>query len=388
MRACNATWVILAETVIRCIPVVGQLVDARDIIKGFVEVAANRPAGATATMANRSAWSAADPHKQLAGTLNMATPLNPQEIFLIERYTSDEYFWQMREAWAEMVKLGYECLDIFMRNLPADYRKRQLPYQHDVVWGERILPNFQSGLDYLNKAWILLSRGDKSGLAYTGSVSSNVAGYIRDYNTDLMREPPVLDAIPDAESRFKGQMTNANRHASNMDRSVAGALVPGSLTVRFYEDVRGSLGAPSSWPVYRLNDKVRVRTGDDVKVSGIYLPDADHSIPVYMIAGFMPAHQARIGFNPDTDWQREKVDTTWTLVERIADSGGGTPGAPDAVVAGIRLRAAAGEACPCTGWWVTPAAANSRRRFQTGEPMPDLRSSWGATIWQWDDVQG
>lgn len=61
-----------------------------------------------------------------------ATPLNPQEIFLIERYTSDEYFWLMREAWADMVKLGYECLDIFMRNLPADYRKRPLPLKTGV----------------------------------------------------------------------------------------------------------------------------------------------------------------------------------------------------------------------------------------------------------------
>lgn len=34
----NAPWAILAETVIGCIPVVGQLVDARDIIKGLVEV--------------------------------------------------------------------------------------------------------------------------------------------------------------------------------------------------------------------------------------------------------------------------------------------------------------------------------------------------------------
>lgn len=36
----NAPWAILAETVIGCIPVVGQIVDARDIIKGLVEVAA------------------------------------------------------------------------------------------------------------------------------------------------------------------------------------------------------------------------------------------------------------------------------------------------------------------------------------------------------------
>lgn len=34
----NSPWAIFAETVIGCVPVLGQLVDARDIIKGLVEV--------------------------------------------------------------------------------------------------------------------------------------------------------------------------------------------------------------------------------------------------------------------------------------------------------------------------------------------------------------
>ena len=32
----NAPWAILAETVIGCVPVLGQIVDARDIIKGLM----------------------------------------------------------------------------------------------------------------------------------------------------------------------------------------------------------------------------------------------------------------------------------------------------------------------------------------------------------------
>lgn len=35
----NAPWAILAETVIGCVPVLGQVVDARDILKGLIEVA-------------------------------------------------------------------------------------------------------------------------------------------------------------------------------------------------------------------------------------------------------------------------------------------------------------------------------------------------------------
>ncbi|CAJ0887008.1 hypothetical protein R20233_03203 [Ralstonia sp. LMG 32965] len=50
-----------------------------------------------------------------------------------------------------------------------------------------------------------------------------------------------------------------------------------------------------------------------------------------------------------------------------------------------RLRCEAGEHCPQAGWWLTPAKANSRRYFKAGEVMPSFeRSSYGATIWQWD----
>jgi hypothetical protein len=55
--------------------------------------------------------------------------------------------------------------------------------------------------------------------------------------------------------------------------------------------------------------------------------------------------------------------------------------------ASIRLRCEAGQPCPREGWWFTPARMNSRRHFKTGEIMPDLKSDWGMTIWQWDEQQ-
>jgi Domain of unknown function (DUF1911) len=51
------------------------------------------------------------------------------------------------------------------------------------------------------------------------------------------------------------------------------------------------------------------------------------------------------------------------------------------------VRVMGGEACPREGWWVTPARAESRRRFAQGEPMPKVGGAWGATIWQWDATQ-
>lgn len=56
-----------------------------------------------------------------------------------------------------------------------------------------------------------------------------------------------------------------------------------------------------------------------------------------------------------------------------------------------RLRCLAGQPCPRTGYWFTPAAAGSRRHFDAGHTMPDLASSDGAsgwaTVWQWDEQQ-
>ena len=47
----------------------------------------------------------------------------------------------------------------------------------------------------------------------------------------------------------------------------------------------------------------------------------------------------------------------------------------------------AGQPCPRTGFWFTPAAPSSRQRFEQGQIMPDLRNPAFDTIWQWDDNQ-
>jgi hypothetical protein len=53
----------------------------------------------------------------------------------------------------------------------------------------------------------------------------------------------------------------------------------------------------------------------------------------------------------------------------------------------LRLRVEAGQPCPKSGYWFTPARENSRTHFETGQTMPDVGGTWGATIWQWDEQQ-
>ena len=54
----------------------------------------------------------------------------------------------------------------------------------------------------------------------------------------------------------------------------------------------------------------------------------------------------------------------------------------------FRGRCEAGQPCPKAGFWSTPARAGSRQRFEVGQPMPEVGGDYGATIWQWDDMQG
>ncbi|MGS0622403.1 hypothetical protein ACU8YE_05800 [Ralstonia sp. VS2407] len=66
------------------------------------------------------------------------------------------------------------------------------------------------------------------------------------------------------------------------------------------------------------------------------------------------------------------------------------PSGQDAVVDGAHrhsLRCEAGQPCPKSGYWLTPAKAGSRRSFQLGDVMPEVASDYGTTIWQWDNDQ-
>lgn len=47
----------------------------------------------------------------------------------------------------------------------------------------------------------------------------------------------------------------------------------------------------------------------------------------------------------------------------------------------------ANQPCPESGWWFTPAKADSRRYFKQGDIMPSLGGDYGQTFWQWASDQ-
>ena len=312
----------------------------------------------------------------------MAAPLIPQEIYLLERYSSLEYFGRLRDAFAACVKATEDALADFMKRLPPDYRSRPLWQQPDRVWGERVIPNMQWAREGLNKGYVRLSHGDLDALGMAGNVRTTFVGIQRDYSWEWMPQP--FQDETDKQERIAREL------AANISCTADGDWTAGALTTRYTERGRGPLDAPSTWPRYQLNPSVRVKTHDKVPQNGIYLPDDNGGCAQLLIAGY-DAWQVLLPIDPDGPPLQARSersrDTTWTLVERVADSGGGVPGATDPLLAGVRLPCEANHPCPREGYWFTPAKAGSRRWFKQGELMPEFKSDYGLTIWQWDEDQ-
>ena len=104
--------------------------------------------------------------------------IRPQEIFLLERYSSPAYFKEMRDAFANMLEAAEYALELFVNDLPFDYRTRPLNQQPDIVWGERVLPNLRDTLDSLNIGYQELLNGDLAakGIEWHNSVQKLANG--------------------------------------------------------------------------------------------------------------------------------------------------------------------------------------------------------------------
>jgi hypothetical protein len=93
--------------------------------------------------------------------------------------------------------------------------------------------------------------------------------------------------------------------------------------------------------------------------------------------------------NPSVDnawaWAASEAFTTcpckWYFVELVNGEFDDAPETDaDLIGSPLRLRCEAGQPCPVTGEWSTPAVTGSRH-FKQGETLPDLESDDGQTIW-------
>lgn len=244
--------------------------------------------------------------------------IDPQEIFLLERYVSLDYVGDLRDVWEEMTLHVSACLARFVESLPLGYRGRPLPAQPDIVWGGRVLPNFRNTLENLNTAVIRLSHGDLSGLNFTYGPLSDFKGQL-DYSSGWMNDADDI--------QFHTLLGEAVLMASNINTTHCATWDPGELSTDFHENNRGPLLVPATWPSYRVATGAVVASGEKVKFPGIYVPDLDSSCAqfLYMTA---PLAKVLVGmkelFAPDTGLkygekaQFTKQPCSWKKVEHIA----------------------------------------------------------------------
>jgi hypothetical protein len=311
----------------------------------------------------------------------------PQELYLLERYSSTEYFEELRDVWAELVNHVSSCLDKFMQDLPSNYRSAALSEQPDVAWGRRVLPNFRNTLQNLIKGYILLSHGDVAGLGYAhGPLNDHKGQY--DFSTDWMSAAQL--------DRYENLLQRATNLAGNICATEGAYWRPGNLIANF-EQYSDESKAPATWPAYQVNRSLNVRTGTRTAKSGIYVPDLDNSSPeflsteyqqaplAYVIVGFRDLLDPGTGEKYGVEPILEKRSCTWYLVERCTDQM-----AEDAssIQFEDQVRVDGGAACPRDGYYFTPARPGSRRFFAKGDTMPFFATGYGTTIWQWAAEQG
>ncbi|MRS98109.1 hypothetical protein GJQ57_05500 [Ralstonia pickettii] len=166
----------------------------------------------------------------------------------------------------------------------------------------------------------------------------------------------------------------------------------------------GIMSPPTPYPKHPIDASERVSPGAPCPRTGVWVPKQwidganDFSLafcvqghpmqPAYRIYWGKPLDVWADFPMPDDDDVEERsitltetkaVDTTWYFVSQ--------PVAQAMPTTTLHMRCEAGQACPKSGYWITPAKSGSRRFFSQGAPMPEEVSDYGSTIWQWDSDQ-
>lgn len=313
------------------------------------------------------------------------TKLYPQEIYLLERYSSVSYFRDLRDTWGAMVEHVEKALDSFMHDLPADYRNRQLPEQPDIVWGEQVLPNFRTTYKGLCDGVALLINNDFSGLSYCNGPLNDFIGQ-REFWSGWMSETD--------RQEYSRLLLASNLLARNISTTEKSYWKPGDLFPNFDEKSFGPCDLPNLMPNYRINRGITVSSGSPITVAGIYLPNIENSCAEFINIGYGKAPDALVYIRDDVllhpttkvpyASQRiyEKTSCVWTLVERDK-----TIVSMPKLVPEVSIRVLGGEICPKAGYYFSPAKSDSLRWFENGEIMPNFDTQYGLVIWQWDNSQ-
>jgi hypothetical protein len=362
------------------------------------------------------------------------TPMSEDErrkvFWLLKKYSS-------YTAWEALAQAYYRFADAWMTAM----RKAELD-QDALEWRSDHTKDILTGRIGFEKGLARLKKGDRSvwrrsyersyaawGPLAQAAYQLNFIRKIMDpveYVFDWMKnKEEVIAAAAALEDIRFGQESVMERLEENVaPGSPWNALATFHPVYQLPMNDPKHLNFPAQLPDVPPPTDLTVNTGEEVPVDGIYEPEWGE--PVQPDPGLWARMQAALGVRPSLyepapqplvrrrhigcmnylvahtvaptyrDEERDKPwPVTWRLIwkdERYLD--GTVPEeeaqylAPAEPTADARPPSTpAGQPCPRTGWWFTPAKAHSRRRFQAGEPMPDFATDWGQVIWQWDEQQ-
>lgn len=137
-------------------------------------------------------------------------------------------------------------------------------------------------------------------------------------------------------------------------------------------------------PEYTVDRSVACKTGDEVPWTGVWYPDTGlekHSL-TFAIKGLRMQPAYRV---VKTSEELRTESYMFPPPETLAVPTTWHPVIPSArpVETNKELWAKAGEPCPKAGVWQPTDPGASRRTYVVGEPMVNLGSAYGITVWRW-----
>ncbi|MBI3381155.1 MAG: hypothetical protein HY019_04030 [Aquabacterium sp.] len=338
------------------------------------------------------------------GTKPPLRPNGPASFVQPDDGERQALFWWLKRntsytAIADNARLWSE----FAQDFEGWLRSQDSPYESDIQTYKYIADdqvNYERGLAALRS-------GDRSVFSQTSS-----EGWLNKVNTGLVQRRYEWWGKADEIARVQGwPLQLVERYYRAHDAAMASghgvsyyALrqsrpgIRGFLAQLRQQGLNTSLPEPL-WDVYFSQGKHAPKDGiyEQVDCNGRIVGGME-----YFIKGQVPVMNASPEFGPlaatqqtmqtssifwrllweDTRYRDGSVPAEEVLyrlpVDDVEADQAGVAASPSA-----RLRCPAGQPCPRTGWWFTPAA-EAQRHFEQGEIMPRVESDYGETIWSLD----
>lgn len=245
--------------------------------------------------------------------------LHPLECYMLEHYSSPEYFALTRDAviaWIDAHEAAYSRISTTIEPRRRAGRTWQ---QVDVVWGGTVLPNIRPQRAEYMAAYIKRINGDPSAFYAGGAMAVNNRGICEFWDGWMTDEE-------------RNTIANLGGTATELDFRLATTgeyWGEGILTYLGQGSIYHCSELPTRIPRYELDDSVRLEKDQRVTQVGLYLPDVEHAAArllyptqfeggVKALQGIARTKEVSETGQPHHDWVEEGwAETGWTLIRRV-----------------------------------------------------------------------